>query len=146
MISIRHDMYRIKTTVFLNTLLAVGLLTVTACMDPSIEDELDERPIRLAANRSFDATRAVTTDIQGAVFDAGETVNVWITGESEDVTTTTQIGDFPCVFTTGTASGGSNALTIAADKQPYYHYGKSSVAHIYAAYPANNDEIGRAHV
>lgn len=132
-------MYRIKTTVFLNTLLAVGLLTVTACMDPSIEDELDERPIRLAANRSFDATRAVTTDIQGAVFDAGETVNVWITGESEDVTTTTQIGDFPCVFTTGTASGGSNALTIAADKQPYYHYGKSSVAHIYAAYPANND-------
>lgn len=132
-------MYRIKTITFINTLLAVSLLMVTSCMDPSIEDELDERPIRLAANRSFDATRAVTTNIQGAVFDAGEQINVWITGESNDVTTTTQIGDFPCVFTTGTASGGSNALTIAADKQPYYHYGKNSVAHIYAAYPANND-------
>ena len=115
------------------------ILIVFSCVDPDLESEIDERPILLMAGKAYDPTRAVveTTELQSTMFEEGEKINVWITGESDDVTTTTEIGDYPCVFTTREAVDGKNLLDISPEKQPYYHVGRNSRAHIFAAYPAN---------
>lgn len=117
------------------------ILIVFSCVDPDLESEIDERPILLMAGKAYDPTRAVveTTELQSTMFEEGEKINVWITGESDDVTTTTQIGDYPCVFTTKEAVDGKNLLDISPEKQPYYHVGRNSKAHIFAAYPANEE-------
>ena len=134
------DMRRYITIVY-KYVFFIGLaITFATCVDMDLDSEIDERPIRLIAGKAYDPTRAVvaTTELQSTTFDVGEKINVWITGESDDVTTS-QIGDYPCVFTTLEAVDGKNPLEISDEKQPYYHVGTNSQAHIFAAYPANEE-------
>lgn len=132
-------MKKYTSSVYKYILLLGAVTSLTTCAEYDLESDQDEKPIRLVAGREYDPTRAVvTTDLQGPVFDAGETVNVWITGESSDYTTTTAIGETPNKFTTGTAVGGKNPLTLPDNNTLYYYTGSNSKIHVHAAYPANN--------
>lgn len=117
------------------------MLIMAACVDRSIEDELDMKPVRLIAGQAYNPTRAITTDVQGAVFDPNELVNVFITGESDVHITTHNIGgSYPLKYRAGEASFGQNPLNIVnSSDQPYYDEGSNSKVHIFAAYPANDE-------
>lgn len=117
------------------------MLIMAACVDRSIEDELDMKPVRLIAGQAYNPTRAITTDVQGAVFDPNELVNVFITGESDVHTTTHNIGgSYPLKYRAGEASFGQNPLNIVnSSDQPYYDEGSNSKIHVFAAYPANDE-------
>ena len=117
------------------------MLIMAACVDRSIEDELDMKPVRLMAGQAYNPTRAITTDVQGAVFDPNELVNVFITGESDVHITTHNIGgSYPLKYKAGEASFGQNPLNIVnSSDQPYYDEGSNSKIHVFAAYPANDE-------
>lgn len=137
----------------------VAILTLATCADTDFADELgDEKPIILSASRAFDATRAVTTNVQDVLFEEGEKINVWIEGSDDGGTTWgyenicdldgVQAGSYvdPIVFSTSAATNGTNILYPDEDTnqpQPYYPLnpvnGKSSSvkARIHAAYPAD---------
>lgn len=118
------------------------MLLLTACADTYWND-IEEKPINLMASRAFNATRAAT-DIQGAVFDANEDVNVFITVSSNGTLVSandagTPAGD-PIVFKTSAAdASGKNKLTPKnTNETPYYPLGDGALANaIYAAYPTS---------
>lgn len=114
------------------------MFLAVACVDKSLEDEFDIKPINFVAGEAFDPTRALTTDVQGAVFDKDEVVNVFITGQS-DAVTTHNIGNYPSKYVAGEAVNGRNKLTNADETTLYYDEGNNSKIHVFAAYPANND-------
>lgn len=114
------------------------MFLAVACVDKSLEDEFDIKPINFDAGEAFDPTRALTTDIQGAVFDKDEVVNVFITGQS-DVVNAHNIGNYPSKYVAGEAVNGRNKLTNADETTLYYDEGNNSKIHVFAAYPANND-------
>ena len=140
-------MKKYTSSIYKYILLLGAVTSLTTCAEYDLESDQDEKPIRLVAGREYDPTRAVvTTDLQGPVFDAGETVNVWISGKSDDNPTTTEhpglwpIGDQPTRYTTSAAVNGKNTLLLPnSSPQPYYFTGSNSMAHIFAAYPANDD-------
>lgn len=119
-------------------LLPALMFLAVACVDKSLEDEFDIKPINFVAGEAFDPTRALTTDVQGAVFDKDEVVNVFITGQSDVVTTTHNIGNYPSKYVAGEAVNGRNKLTNANETTLYYDEGNNSKIHVFAAYPANN--------
>ena len=59
-----------------------ALLMLAACADIDLESEIDEKPINLTASNAYSLTRAAT-DVQGPVFEKGETVNVFIQGATK---------------------------------------------------------------
>lgn len=107
-------------------LAAAALLLPTACAEEYASTSSGEKvPLRLTAGTA-PVTRAAT-NIQSTVFDAGETINAYITA-----TDGTVIGA-PTVYTTETASGGINPLTPAV--QPYFPQDPAQMLNIYALYP-----------
>lgn len=107
-------------------LAAAALLLPTACAEEYASTSSGEKvPLRLTAGTA-PVTRAAT-NIQSTVFDAGETINAYITA-----TDGTVIGA-PTVYTTETASGGINPLTPAV--QPYFPQDPAQKLDIYALYP-----------
>ena len=130
---------------------AAMTIVVAACVDRDLEDEFDETPIRFSAQQSFSATRAVTTNVQDALFDSGEEINIFLKASADGGETWTEKiydknGDeisYPIVYTAQASTGTTNQLTPKAgiSKQPYYPLnpvnGSASdvKAEIFAAYP-----------
>ena len=126
-------------------------LGVTACVDRDLEDEFDETPIRFSAQQSFSATRAVTTNVQDALFEANEEINIFLKasvdgGTNWDEKIYDKNGDeisSPIVYTAQSSTGTTNQLLPKAgiSKQPYYPLnpepGSASdvKVNIFAAYP-----------
>ena len=134
------NMNRNTAYTFLNTLAAGALMALAACVEISIEDELDEKPINFTVSQAFDPTRAATTDVQGAVLDKDEVVNIYIKGRSDDVQPDVNIGDYPSRYIALAPDGDYNTMVIDnPDHQPYFPQGTHSTIDFFAAYPANND-------
>ena len=113
---------------------AAAVISLNACADYVDVEDVEGKPIRLAAGRAFDPTRAAT-DIQGPVFEAGEKVNVFIKGTSSTQTDAVAIGDYPTEFTTSAAVNDKNELTPPSGETPHYLIGSSSEITVTAAYP-----------
>lgn len=131
-----EDRKKYRTTVCRKLLMLTAALTVCGCADYVDVEDIEGKPIRLSVKNAYDVTRAAT-DIQGPVFDAGEEVNVFITGTSSLHTTAEHIGDYPTVFTTVAAVNNENGLTPPVNKTPHYLEGASSKATISASYPTS---------
>ena len=105
---------------------AIAALALTAC---SNDDEMKvngENAIRLTSSLNVAETRAAT-DIQTSAFDAGETVDVYITENNGGNNPTT----YPQPIEYSTAAGG--ALTVGTQ---YYYPTSGNGVNIYALYPA----------
>lgn len=94
--------------------------------------ETDQKPIRLMAGSNGGETRA-GKDIQSTTFDSGETVNVYITGKSDDIGNEMIANPATCI--TSAPSGGKNLLT-PTNGTLYYTVGSNSKANIWAVYPS----------
>ena len=124
---------------------------ITACVDRDFEDEFDETPIRFSAQQSFSATRAVTTNVQDALFDEDAEINIFLKasidgGTNWDEKIYDKNGDeisSPIVYKALASAGTTNQLTPkqGISKQPYYPLNPVSgsasdvKAKIFAAYP-----------
>lgn len=112
-------------------LAAAALLLPTACAEEYASTSSGEKvPLRLTAGTAS-VTRAAT-NIQSTVFDAGETINAYITakktGEADII-----VGA-PALCTTGAPSGGINELT--ASPKLYFPYDTDYKLDIFALYPS----------
>ena len=145
------------TTIVYRCLLFLGaMFGMAACADVDFsDDDFVRKPMSFTAGRSFDPTRAATTNVQGDLFDADEEINVFIQGSIDGGSTWTEtildhdgeaIGTSarPAVFVTSAFSGGYNKLSSkTTSTQPYYPMNPpggitSDVkAKIYAAYPTS---------
>ena len=145
------------TTIACRCLLLFGaMFGMAACADVDFsDDDFVRKPMSFTAGRSFDPTRAATTNVQGDLFDADEEINVFIQGSIDGGSTWTEtildhdgeaIGTSarPAVFVTSAFSGGYNKLSSkTTSTQPYYPMNPpggitSDVkAKIYAAYPTS---------
>ena len=150
-----RDMKYYSTKVYRYLLLFGAMITLAACADIDLDDDdFVRKPMSFTAGRSFDPTRAVTTNLQDDLFDEGEEINVFIQGSIDGGNTWTEpildhdgeaIGtsDRPAVFVTSEFSNGVNKLSPeTANAQPYYPInpegGTSLVkAKIFAAYPTS---------
>ena len=143
---------KIYLTIACRCLLLFGAMFVmAACADIDFgDDDLVRKPMSFTAGRSFDPTRAATTNVQGDLFDAGEEINVFIQGSLDGGNTWTEtILDHngeetgnPTVFVTSAFNGSVNVLSPKTlGTQPYYPMNPPGVstsaikAKIYAAYP-----------
>lgn len=105
---------------------AIAALALTAC---SNDDEIKvggDNAILLTSSLNVAETRAAT-DIQTSAFDAGETVDVYITEHNGGNNPTT----YPQPIEYSTAAGG--ALTVGTQ---YYYPTSGNGVNIYALYPA----------
>lgn len=105
---------------------AIAALALTAC---SNDDEIKvggDNAILLTSSLNVAETRAAT-DIQTSAFDAGETVDVYITENNGGNNPTT----YPQPIEYSTAAGG--ALTVGTQ---YYYPTSGNGVNIYALYPA----------
>lgn len=105
---------------------AIAALALTAC---SNEDDIKvggDNAILLTSSLNVAETRAAT-DIQTSAFDAGETVDVYITENNGGNNPTT----YPQPIEYSTAAGG--ALTVGTQ---YYYPTSGNGVNIYALYPA----------
>lgn len=105
---------------------AIAALALTAC---SNEDDIKvggDNAILLTSSLNVAETRAAT-DIQTSAFDAGETVDVYITEHNGGNNPTT----YPQPIEYSTAAGG--ALTVGTQ---YYYPTSGNGVNIYALYPA----------
>lgn len=112
---------------------AIAALALTAC---SNDDEIKvggDNAILLTSSLNVAETRAAT-DIQTSAFDAGETVDVYITENNGGNNPTT----YPQPIEYSTAAGG--ALTVGTQ---YYYPTSGNGVNIYALYPATaaTDEL-----
>lgn len=149
-----RDMKYYSTKVYRYLLLFGAMITLAACADIDLDDDdFVKKPMSFTAGRSFDPTRAVTTNLQDDLFDDGEEINVFIQGSIDGGNTWTEpildhdgeeVGTSarPAVFVTAGLSGGINKLSPKiASTQPYYPVnppdGSTSdvKAKIFAAYP-----------
>lgn len=149
-----RDMKYYSTKVYRYLLLFGAMITLAACADIDLDDDdFVRKPMSFTAGRSFDPTRAVTTNVQDDLFDDGEEINVFIQGSIDGGNNWTEpildhdgdeIGTSarPAVFVTAGLSGGINKLSPKiASTQPYYPVnppeGSTSdvKAKIFAAYP-----------
>ena len=149
-----RDMKYYSTKAYRYLLLFGAMITLVACADIDFgDDDLVMKPMTFTAGRSFDPTRAATTNVQGDLFDAGEEINVFIQGSIDGGNTWTEpilnhdgeaVGTSanPAVFVTSAFNGSVNRLTSKTEaNQPYYPInpveGSTSdvKAKIFAAYP-----------
>lgn len=106
-----------------------ALFMFVGCYDLGLQDDIDERPINFTAGRAYNLTRAATTEVQGALFDEGEEINVYIEGSTDGGTNWTPgvpgyngglVGK-PTVYVTSEDMGGYNQLTPRNEgEQAYY--------------------------
>jgi len=112
-------------------LAAAALLLPTACAEEYASTSFGEKvPLRLTAGTA-PVTRAAT-NLQSTTFDAGETLNAYVTakktGEADII-----VGA-PALCTTGAPSGGINELT--ASPKLYFPYDTDYKLDIFALYPS----------
>lgn len=119
-------------------MLATTLLMAGACADYVDIEDIEGKPIRLAATNAYVPTRAAT-DIQGPVFDEGAEVSIFIKGTTDEQTTPVNIDiDCPAVFTASAPKGSSgskyNDLTPIGNT-PHYLTGTGSAVSIMGTHP-----------
>lgn len=143
-------MKRYSTLLCKYTSSVAALFLLVSCFDLGIQEEIDQRPINFTAGRAYNLTRAATTDVQGALFDKDEEINVYIEGSDDGGTNWTPgvpgynggLVGTPTVYVTSEDMGGYNQLTPKIEgEQAYYPLNPiggnaSSVkARIHAIYP-----------
>ncbi len=107
-------------------LFAAAVLALAACSNDS-ETENWNGEIRLRSGLDVQQTTRAATDIQGAQFDNGESVDVYINENTDGTPTTSYLQ--PLTYTTD-GNGGMTPQT-----QPYYPTSGNGV-NIYAIYPS----------
>ena len=126
------------TNILYVLVLTVATLATSGCSDYIDIEDIEGKPIRLAATNAYVPTRAAT-DIQGPVFNEGAEVSVFIKGTTDEQTTPVNIDiDCPAVFTASAPKGSSgskyNDLTPIGDT-PHYLTGTGSAVSIIGTYP-----------
>ena len=144
------------TKAYRSLLLFGAMFAMAACADIDLgDDDFVNKPINFMAGRSFDPTRAATTNVQDDLFDEGEEINVFIQGSIDGGNYWTEpildhdgleIGTSarPAVFVTSAFNGSVNMLSPkTTSAQPYYPMNpvggsKEDVkAKIFATYPTS---------
>ena len=110
-----------------------------SCSDYIDVEDIEGKPIRLAAVNSYNMTRAAT-DIQGPVFDEGAKVSVFIKGTTDVQTTPVNIDiAYPSEFTASAPQSGSgrqyNSLNPPFGETPHYLTGTGSAVSIMGTHP-----------
>ena len=107
---------------------AAAVLTLAACTNDDENLNTGDGQVAIRLSSSLEVMTRASSDIQSTAFNAGESVDVFI---SEDAQTPTTDYDQPLTYTTGE----NGAMNPPTGGQPYFPYSGNGV-NIYAYYPA----------